>query len=159
MSPIPPGNCGAQFPSACALGNCSRNSSHPLALPYGCVEMGPMEPGRDGTQLGETPGGAGAMGSLDVGRRALHPPPVLWRKNTGGGEDAGERSKRSGREMFCVLGIRLGTCQTFSVGAAQGRDCHAVAHIGLYTAKPFPQRIESDQGHSRDNASAFRRGV
>ena len=31
-----------------------------------------------------------------------------------------------------------------------------VTHIGLYTAKPFPQRIESDQGHSRDDASAMR---
>jgi hypothetical protein len=29
----------------------------------------------------------------------------------------------------------------------------AVGHLGLYTAKPFPQRIESHQGHSRDNAS------
>jgi hypothetical protein len=29
-------------------------------------------------------------------------------------------------------------------------------HIGLYTAKPFVQRIESDQGHSKDNASAMR---
>ena len=35
-------------------------------------------------------------------------------------------------------------------------DHETFAHIGLYTAKPFPQRIESDQGHSRDNASAMR---
>jgi hypothetical protein len=62
-TPIPPGNCGAQFPSACALGNCSRNSSHPSPSHYGCVEMGPMEPGRDGTQLGKPPGGC-AMASL-----------------------------------------------------------------------------------------------
>jgi hypothetical protein len=31
-----------------------------------------------------------------------------------------------------------------------------LAHIGWYTAKPFPKRIESNQGHSRDNASAMR---
>src|SRR5262245_28742527 len=33
---------------------------------------------------------------------------------------------------------------------------NAIVHIDLYTAKPFPQRIESDQGHSRDNPSAMR---
>jgi len=35
-------------------------------------------------------------------------------------------------------------------------DHETFAHIGLYTAKPLPQRIESHQGHSRDNASAMR---
>jgi len=35
-------------------------------------------------------------------------------------------------------------------------DHETFAHIGLYTAKPLPQRIESDQGHGRDNASAMR---
>src|SRR5262245_14181364 len=35
-------------------------------------------------------------------------------------------------------------------------DHETFAHIGLYTAKPLPQRIESDQGHSRDNASAMK---
>ena len=35
-------------------------------------------------------------------------------------------------------------------------DRQSFAHIGLYTEKPLPQRIESDQGHSRDNASAMR---
>jgi len=38
-------------------------------------------------------------------------------------------------------------------------DHETFAHIGLYTAKPFPQRIESNQGHSKDNASAIERGV
>src|SRR5262245_23184875 len=31
-----------------------------------------------------------------------------------------------------------------------------LAHIGLYTAKPLPQRIESHQRHSKDNPSAMR---
>jgi hypothetical protein len=31
-----------------------------------------------------------------------------------------------------------------------------LAHIGLYTAKPLSKRIESDQGYSRDTASAMR---
>jgi hypothetical protein len=56
----------------------------------------------------------------------------------------------------------LSASQTVTKQEAEGVfvfDQRALRHIGLYTAKPLPQRIESDQGHSRDNASAFRRGV
>jgi hypothetical protein len=37
----------------------------PLPSRYGWVEMGPMEPGRDGTQIGEPPGGS-FMASLGL---------------------------------------------------------------------------------------------
>jgi hypothetical protein len=50
----------------------------------------------------------------------------------------------------------LPASQTVTKQQAEGvfvLDQRALRHIGLYTAKPLPQRIESDQGHSRDNAS------
>jgi hypothetical protein len=87
-----------------------------------------MEPGRDGTQLGKPPGGG-----------------VLWRR------------WKAGRKIFLLgaahaVGRLVGSWQECSCWATSG----GLAHIGLYTAKPFPKRIESDQGHSRDNASAMR---
>src|SRR5262245_5999975 len=42
------------------------------------------------------------------------------------------------------------------VGGCGRVNSAEITHIGLYTAKPFAQRIESHQGHSRDNASAMR---
>src|SRR5262245_18804528 len=66
-----------------------------------------------------------------------------------------------------LLGTQLNTDSYSSRAAVRplGSSCKAYvlvldyetfAHIGLYTAKPFAQRIESDQGHSRDNASAMK---
>jgi hypothetical protein len=130
-TPIPPGNCGAQFPSACALGNCSRNSSHPSPSHYGWVEMDGCVDGTDGTRarwdpIGETPRGVryGLVGVPDeitsVGGTAPLTLSDRW-------------------EAACQVCARVGSRE--------------VAHIGLYTAKPLSKRIESDQWYSRDNPS------
>jgi hypothetical protein len=66
-----------------------------------------------------------------------------------------------------LLGTQLNMDSSLNRAAVRplGSSCEACvfvlgresfAHIGLYTAKPLPQRIESHQGHSRDNASAMR---